>query len=279
MPETGDHSLPSIWFDPDFDQENIPDYDLTVLASRDALVFVILRLGKIEGIVRLADLSRAVQAGDPEALHRKLIKSGLPEGMFHQLDLYLRDDQYSLIPEVLIRDNDPRDILSLRFLLPANETAEKFVRDELACVFIGRPALSDALQERCRKFSLRSYGILVAQEAIRLSAGKKDIMLADLGNRSLDIALASAGELKFCNAFTIRTAEDAAYHLLNVYRQQQASPFVYLTGNLVHDSRITNLVLPYLKDHSFLTIDSGLKLSDEIPGGEADLITLLNQLR
>jgi len=279
MPDTPDHSLPSLWFHPDFDQENLADYDLSVLAFRDALVFVMLRLGIIEGIVRIADLSLKTQSAETDTLHRKLESSGLPAGMFHQLHLYLRDERYTLLPEILLRENEARDILSLRFVLKASEPVEKFVKDELACVFVGRPALAEVLQERCRRFSSRSYGLLVAQEAIRVSSGRKGVMLADLGPRTLDIAIAAGGELKFCNAFPIRTAEDAAYHLLNVYRQQESAPFTYLTGNFTPDTRMTNLILPYLREHAFLTVDSGLKLSDDIPGGGTDLVTLLNQLR
>ncbi|HRZ78317.1 MAG TPA: DUF3822 family protein, partial [Bacteroidales bacterium] len=237
-----DSTLSSHWFDPEFDQENLPDYDLSVLAFRDSLTFVLTRLGQVSGIIRLADLPRKAQHIDIATLRSRIEQSGLPQGTVHQLDLYYRDERYSLLPEVLAREAEPRDFLNLRFSLGAAEPAEKQVKDELACFFVGRESLATLLQERCRKFSQRSYGMLVAQEAMRLSAGRQEILLADLGSRNLDAAIACGGELRYSNAFPVRTAEDAAFHLLNLYRQQPNPPMVMLTGDFGEGTRSLSFI-------------------------------------
>lgn len=271
----------SAWFAPDFDQGNLKENDLSVLAYRDGLVFILTHHKKgnsLQAAIRIANTGLVMQHSDITGLRIRLEKSGLPQGRYRKVCLYLRSDRYTVIPAEFLQELNPQNVLETRFI-PGN--AEEVIGCELHglySAFVDRPALKKLLAEYAKETHVYSYGLMVALESLRLSGGRKNIMLADMGSRSLDIALAGPEGLHFINSFPARTAEDAAYHFINVYRNQKEEYKVFLTGNLNEKGRATGIISGFVDKVSFLRSDQ-LKVPPDIPGGSSDLFLLLNQLR
>lgn len=272
-------TLPSAWFATEFNQGKLKDYNLSVLAYRDGLVLLLRQQnsGKLQGVVRIANTGLIMQNADLSGLRVRLESSGLPQGRYNQVCLILRSERYNVVPGELMKDEDAEASLALRYVIRSGEKVLTCRRNGLASAFVSRPALEKLLGEYAPVSGIYSYGMLVALEAIRLSGGRKRVMIADLGSRSLDVAIAGKNGLEFCNAFPARTAEDTAYHFLNVYRQMGEGVKVFLTGNLQENSRASGLILPYLSSADYLRSDLH-DISDELPGGKSDLFIVLNQM-
>lgn len=271
-------ALAAVWFTPGFNQGKLDQYILSVLAKRDGQVFIITNeKGHPQGIVRLENTGVQMQASDPAGLRMRIESSGLPLGRYRRACLFLRSETYSIVPKALAEAADAENILTLRQSLRKSEKPASYQEDGFSSFFVARPALNSLLEEYSQRCTVSTYGMVMVKEALRLSAGKEDVLLADLGSRSLDIAIAGTKGLRFINAFRIRTAEDAAYHFLNVWRSLEKPIRVWLTGDFTPSSRATGLIGPYIPGMDYIKPEKSLPEAD-VPGGIHDLQLLLNYL-
>lgn len=272
-------SLPSAWFETGFDPANTIKFNLFVLASQDGLVFALIKPGstKLSALVRIANAGIVLQTDDASGLRVRLEGSGLPLGTYHMICLVMRSERYSILPAALSLDSLNNHILSMRHSLKAGEEIQEERKGDFVSLFAGRPALQNLLREYASTMKLASYGLIVAGECMRLSAGDRTVLLADFGSGILDVAIADKGGLKFCNSFSATTAEDAAYHLLNVIRQQEKPTQIYLCGNFTKESTASALITPYLPDVVFYTSEK-LEMPGGLSAGYSDLTLFLNQM-
>jgi hypothetical protein len=273
-----DAALTAAWFTPGFNHRKLDQYLLSVLAKKDGQVFLVTsKEGNPQALVRLGNTSLQMQASDPASLRIRLESSGLPLGRYRSACLFLRSERYSILPGFLANGTDPEKFLSLRHSIKDGEIVTSDRQADLSAFFVNRPALLSLMEEYSHSCKVFSYGMVVAREALRLSESREDILLADLDARTLDIALAGKNKLRFINTFPVRTAEDAAYHLLNVYRSLEMPPHVWLTGGFTPQSRAGSLVRPYIAAMDYLRAEKNLP-EEGVPGGSDDVQLLLKSL-
>jgi hypothetical protein len=271
-------ALAAYWFIPGFNQGKQDQNVLSVLANRDEALFIISsEQGKLQGVVRLRNTALLMQSADPAGLRMRVEASGLPPGRYRRACLILRSQRYSILPSAVAKEVDPLSILSVRHSIRKGEQVLQHSEDDLSSFFVDRPALSLLLKEYSLQTQISNYGMLVAREAIRISAGREEVLLADLGSRSLDVAMAGKNGLTFINAFPVRTAEDAAYHFLNVWRSLDKPVRIVLTGEFASQGRTPALISPYIGEYEIIHTDK-IPPGAEIPGGTHDLLLLLNHL-
>lgn len=273
-----DSALAAVWFTPGFNQRKLDQYILSVLAKKDGLVFLITNeKGSPQALVRLGNTSLQMQNSEPANLRIRIEASGLPLGRYRKACLFLRSDRYSILPESLSNESKAEHFLALRHSIKKGEIVASHRQGDLAAFFVNRPALLSLMEEYSQYCTVSPYALAVASEALERAGSNEDVLLADLDSRLLDIAIAGKNGLRYINAFGVRTAEDAAYHFLNVFRSLEKPPKVWLTGGFTPQSLATSLIRPYLVSADF--VRAGKTLPEEgVPGGSDDLQLLLNYL-
>lgn len=273
-----DSALAAVWFTPDFNKKKLDQYILSVLAKKDGQVFLITNeKGSPQAVVRLGNTGLQMQTSDPANLRIRIESSGLPLGRYRRTCLFLRSERYTILPESLAKETDAGNFLAMRHSIKKGEIVASDRQGDLAAFFVNRPALFSLMEEYSQACTVSTYGMVVARGVQQLSASNGDVLLADLDSRLLDIAIAGNNGLRFINAFAVRTAEDAAYHFLNVYRSLRKPPHVWLAGGFTPQSRATSLISPYLASMDFLRAEKSLP-EEGVPGGSDDLQLLLKYL-
>ena len=101
-------------------------------------------------------------------------------------------------------------------------------------------------------------------KAVLKSKTLQDKVLVNFDRKRMDIVIAMAGKLKFCNSFKFETDEDMLYFLLNVYKQlgfdTNMMPLV-LNGEIEKESSLFNLIYKYVRNVSFAENADTIKLA------------------
>jgi hypothetical protein len=270
-----------------FSNKNSSSYDLGIAVSQDRLAYYI-----------------SDKQGDVLLLRSSQIRSrsGVPEGWFGDLkstiqeDADLRDPFHSmktgvvnpfsvLVPARLYKKEEARTYLGGLLELDEEETShgvDYIPSLDTYNVFAIDHHLSDWLKDQFPGHGIHhiSSGLLEAWLAIAKKREGAQVFI-NVFDRFFLIAYFERGELIFSNHFTYRTSKDFLYFAMLAYDQFRLAPEnipASISGLILPDSEIHNLLFRYIKDVRFLPAPSFLNFSpqfEQIPGHQYfDLFSL-----
>jgi len=272
--------MPPAWFDSAFTGASDTGYDLLALAEADRVALMLFPAGDVRLIgVLWSGMTPEGNLAGITGLREMMHAAGWPVGRIVRTQLFLKDVPASVVPTALAGQIDTSQLLSLRHPLRKGSGIRSVESGELTCLFTGRPVLEDALAGISGELLVQPYQLFLAEQAMRLSGEGPTLLLADLGEHAIDMAIASGNLLRFCNTFKINTVEDAAYHLLNLWRHQEDKPAVLTCGRFTGDGRALGLISPYIPNLSHVKAMDEDETTASLPSAASSLSLLLNYRR
>ncbi|MGD0710960.1 MAG: DUF3822 family protein [Bacteroidales bacterium] len=172
---------------------------------------------------------------------------------------------YTFIPDNLFVSREAKRYLEFTHTISASEMISIDNIAELAVKNIYMfPFEADSfLRKSFSKLEYRHIITILVKTVLKNKA-LQDKVLINFGKHRMDIVIAMAGKLKFCNSFRFETHEDMLYFLLNVYKQlgfnTNIMP-VLLEGDIEKESSKFQLIYKYIRNVSLTGNTDNIKFA------------------
>lgn len=255
------------------EERRIEEESLAAAQPYESDLFVVLDYQSL--ILSITDATNSVVAlvkyisSDSPAnlLEEVCLQEQLLGRKFQSVSLAIGNSAFSLVPDRLFDANaDPSVYYHM-----LGQTNDGTVRIDNArnseafkTVFVVDHALSQTISNRLPSASVHHVTsvLLSVFQGIAAQQQENGVYVCVTGE-AMYLACFKAGELQFFNRFIFHSARDFLYFILLIYRQFNLRPEqtpLYLSGSLLKDSSIFNLLYRYVRNVSFLSPPEGVNL-------------------
>ncbi len=175
---------------------------------------------------------------------------------------------YTLVPATIFDENKASDYLKFNSKILATDfiANESFNNDEIVTVYVPFVNINNFFFDQFGSFNYYHSITLFTEKILNIEKGNdnKKIYL-QVSDAMFHLVAVSNGQLKLCNTYTYKTAEDFCYYALFTIEQLRYNPDkieVILSGKIDLESELYKLLFTYIRNISFLNSDVS-KISTE----------------
>ncbi len=243
-----------------FSKKNTNHYHLRIAVDSHRLTYIIF--DKQDNLLALKSHHFDIKGKDSERLVKELddFKQGdaLLDSAFHSIRIGLTTPQVTLVPDRLYMPSSKRTYLEKLAPIPVETSVlqDTILPFESHYIY-GLPGLmTDWLSQNFpfgHVYHLSSGYLLQLEKLAVFNPGPR--IYINVFDRFFFLALLENKSLLFSNHFTFRTSKDFLYYVMLVFDQFKISPEkspVYLSGQIMKDAEIYNLLFRYVKELKML---------------------------
>lgn len=256
----------------DFNKSLTNTYNLSILLGVDRLSYLISDAQQQILVLRIYQLPKHNGA---TALQQLLLEDALLRSSFNKCTIGVCSARFSLVPSALFDEGKAEEYLQTMVVL---QETDRVQQDKVAVLdAVNLYAYEAAILEHLQKhfegsnFYHASTGMIQNFLTNFDSNQSKNIFLHISGN-TISLTVADRGKLLFHNWFEFKASPDCLYYVLLVFKQLALRPEthpLYITGELVVDSEIHQLLYKYIKTIHFVNRPNfyvfGEQLSEQFP--------------
>lgn len=240
---------------------------LAVKISDDTVEFCVLDSAK-KMVVALEswNIDLAEEEGTyTDALEKIMTDSNLHANEFVSTIIIPDNPFYTFVPDKLFIAEEAKHYLEFTHSISATEIINTDNITELTVKNIyAIPYESDSFFRKSLTHFVYMHLSSILVKTVLKNKALQDKVLVNIGRHRMDIVIAMAGKLKFCNSFRFETDEDMLYFLLNVYKQlgfdTNIMPLV-LKGEIEKETSKFQLFYKYIRNVSFAEVTDTIKFA------------------
>ncbi|MFK7797165.1 MAG: DUF3822 family protein [Aureispira sp.] len=256
----------------DFNKSLTNTYNLSILLGVDRLSYLISDAQQQILVLRVYQLPKN---NSVTALQQLLIEDTLLRASFSQCTIGVCSARFSLVPNALFDEGKAEDYLQTMVVLEETDRVQQDTVAGLDAVnlYAYEAAILEHLQTHFEDSNLYHASTGMIQNFLTNfdSNQSKNIFLHISGN-TISLTVTDRGKLLFHNWFEFKASPDCLYYVLLVFKQLGLRPEkhpLYITGELVVDSEIHQLLYKYIKTIHFVNRPNfyvfGEQLSEQFP--------------
>ncbi|MGH1336124.1 MAG: DUF3822 family protein [Aureispira sp.] len=256
----------------DFNKNLTDTYNLSILLGVDRLSYLISDAQQQILVLRVYQLPKSVNLS---ALQQLLLEDALLRGPFKQHTIGIFSTRFSLVPTALFDEKKAKEYLQMMVAL---EEQDQMGQDKVAVLdainlYACETTYLELLQTHFQGASTYHVSTGMIQNFVTNfdSNASQNIFLHIYGN-NISLTVVDHGKLIFHNLFEFKASPDCLYYVLLVFKQLGLKPEthpLYITGELVVDSEIHQLLYKYIKTIHFVNRPNfygfGEQLLDRFP--------------
>lgn len=239
----------------DFNKSLVDTYNLSILLGVDRLSYLISDAQQQILVLRVYKLP---ESPNPSALQQLLLEDALLRTSFKQCTLGVFSTRFSLVPNTLFDKENAQEYLQM---MVDWQEQDKMGQDavpilEAVNLYAYETTYLTLLQTHFSKATTYHVSTGMLQNFITNfdSSSSQNIFLHIYDNK-LSLTVVQHGKLIFHNLFEFKASPDCLYYVLLVFKQLGLKPEkhpLYITGELVVDSEIHQLLYKYIKTIHFV---------------------------
>ena len=256
----------------DFNKNLTDNYNLSILLGVDRLSYLISDAQQQILVLRVYQLPKE---GHATALQQLLVEDALLRAPFNQCTIGVCSARFSLVPSALFDQDKTAEYLQTMVVLQESDQVrqDKVRVLEAVNLYAYEATAIEHLQKHFEGSTLYHASTGMIQNFLTNfdSNQSKNIFLHISGN-IISLTVADRGKLLFHNWFEFKASPDCLYYVLLVFKQLGLRPEthpLYITGELVVDSEIHQLLYKYIKTIHFVNRPNfyvfGKQLSETFP--------------
>lgn len=239
----------------DFNKSLAPTYNLSILLGVDRLSYLVSDAQQQILSLRVYQLPKETSV---PALQQLLLEDAFLKSPFKQCTIGVFSARFSLVPMALFDEENAREYLDKMVSLKEQDQVGRDAIPVLEAVnlYAYGATYLELLQGHFKEASVVHVSTGMIQNFITNFDSKqsKNIFLHIHGN-NISLTVVDHDKLLFHNLFEFKASPDCLYYVLLVFKQLGLKPEkhpLYITGELVVDSEIHQLLYKYIKTIHFV---------------------------